>query len=54
MTDKQRDLKVELTLLTSVPGNPFMFHIAGGGVLPIMAFTGRLCMKGYLFQAPGI
>ncbi len=26
----------------------------GGGVLPIMAYTGRLSRKGYLFQASGI
>ena len=34
VTDTQRDLKVELTLLTSVPGSPFMFHIAGGRGTP--------------------
>ena len=49
--DKQRDLKVELTLLTSVPGSPFMFHIAGGGVLPIMTCTGRLHPKRVRFSA---
>ena len=51
VTDKQRDLKVELTLLTSVPGSPFVFHIAGGGVLPIIACTGRLHPKRVRFSA---
>ena len=51
LTDTQRDLKVELTLLTSVPGSPFMFHIAGEGVLPIMACTGRLHPKRVRFSA---
>ena len=51
VTDKQRDLKVELTLLASVPGSPFVFHIAGGGVLPIIACTGRLHPKRVRFSA---
>ena len=30
------------------------FYTWGEGILPIMAYTGRLRRKGYLFQAPGI
>ena len=51
VTGKQRDLKVALTLLTSVPGSPFVFRIAGGGVPPIMACTGRLYPKRVRFSA---
>ena len=29
-------------------------HIKSRGVLPIMAYTGRLARKGYLLQASGI
>ena len=41
MTDKQRDLKVELTLLTSVPGSPFVFRIAGERGTPYNGLHGE-------------
>ena len=41
VTDKQRDLKGELTLLTSVPGSPFVFRIAGGRSTPYNGLHGE-------------
>ena len=41
VTGKQRDLKVELTLLTSVPGSPFVFRIAEGRGTPYNGLHGE-------------
>ena len=51
MTGKQRDLKVALTLLTSVPGSPFVFRIAGGRGTPYNGLHGEaLPEKGSFFS----
>ena len=41
VTDKQRDLKVELTLLTSVPASTFVFRIAEGRGTPYNGLHGE-------------
>ena len=32
----------------------FITHWGGGGILAVMAYMGRLCLKGVPFQASGI
>ena len=41
VTGQQRDLKVELTLLTSVPASPFVFRIAEGRGTPYNGLHGE-------------
>ena len=60
MTDRQGDLKVELTSLTSVPRSPSMLHAVESGI-PYNglywkapnekgSFSGFRCIKGMGFQ----